>query len=117
MFNWNYQSFKSYREIAAYEKWDIPHSQDHNTSLYWKWFMAQFGNELAKEYNALCPDIPESWIQITWEEAKESLDESNLNCGFDAEDARGVKSRRLPSDSSDSSCEIFPETRGYPLIL
>lgn len=75
MFNWNYQSFKSYKEVAEYANWDIPYSGDPNTSLYWKWFMAQFNKELAQHYKALCPEIPEAWKKITWKEANQSLDE------------------------------------------
>ena len=86
LFNWNYHSFKNYKEIEEYENWDIPYSQDHKASLYWKWFMAQFDKELAEHYKALCPEIPEAWKEITWEEAKESLDEPDLNFQFSVEE-------------------------------
>ena len=71
----NYHPFKKYKELDEYIDWDIPYSRDHNASLYWKWFMAQFGKELAEEHKAVCPDIPEAWKKATWEEAEKNLDE------------------------------------------
>jgi len=88
LFKCNYQSFRKYREIDEYKNWDIPRSHDHTTSLYWKWFMARFAEELAKHYNALCPKLPEAWEKVTWEEAKEILDELDIN--FDVEDVLAV---------------------------
>jgi hypothetical protein len=85
LFNKNYHSFRTYREIAEYENWDIPYSQNHYASLYGKWFMAQFVEQLAERYDAMPPKIPEAWQDITWEEAHQSLDEPffDLSLCFD----------------------------------
>lgn len=77
-FNWNYRSFKNYKEVAENTNWDIPYSGDIKTSLYWKWFMAQFDKELAEHYKTLSPEIPEAWKEFSWEEAKESLNEPDF---------------------------------------
>ena len=70
----NYHPFKSYKELDEYKDWDIQCIRDHNASLFWKWFMANFVQELAEHFNALRPKIPTAWKDVTWEEAKGSLD-------------------------------------------
>lgn len=61
--------YKCYKEI--YPDWKIPPDSD-----YWKYVMAKYNTDLAKEYNANPADIPESWNDITKEQAEKSLKKS-----------------------------------------
>ena len=62
----DYHPFKNYKELDEYKDWDMQFSRDHNASLYWEWFMAQFGKELARYYSAICLKIPaaESYVRL-----------------------------------------------------
>ncbi|KAL0970230.1 hypothetical protein UPYG_G00239120 [Umbra pygmaea] len=72
--NWECHPYKTYREI--YTDWHIPADASIEASDYWKYVMASFNKEFAKEYNALPADIPPAWQFITCKQAKNSLKES-----------------------------------------
>ncbi|XP_071955544.1 interferon-induced very large GTPase 1-like [Antedon mediterranea] len=66
-----WHKYHEYRTV--YESWMIPPIVDTNTQLYWKWFMAKYNKEFADFHGCLEAEIPDSWKQITWEEAKQDL--------------------------------------------
>ncbi|XP_067117836.1 interferon-induced very large GTPase 1 isoform X2 [Osmerus mordax] len=66
--------YKTYREI--FPNWQIPADSSIQASDYWKYVMAQFNKQFAKEYNALPADIPSAWKNITKVQAENSLKES-----------------------------------------
>ena len=68
--------YKDYRTVDDnYKSWSIPPDSSFEASIYWKWFMATFANELAEHYDAEKPDIPSAWENISFEEAKKYLQE------------------------------------------
>ena len=70
--------YKQYHQ--NYPDWDIkPDSNLKESSSYWMWFMAKYVKELADEYEAKAPEIPNSWRQITVDQAKTSLKDSYCN--------------------------------------
>ncbi|RXN21498.1 interferon-induced very large GTPase 1-like isoform X1 [Labeo rohita] len=72
--NYEYHPYKRYREI--FPDWHIPADASIQASDYWKYVMARFNTQFAKEYNARPADIPLAWKLITKEEAEKSLKES-----------------------------------------
>ncbi|XP_034146221.1 interferon-induced very large GTPase 1 [Esox lucius] len=66
--------YKKYREI--FPDWHIPADASIDASDYWKYVMAKFTNDFAKEYNAEAAEIPFAWKQITKKQAAKSLKES-----------------------------------------
>ncbi|CAI5672466.1 unnamed protein product [Oreochromis niloticus] len=66
--------YKNYKEI--YPDWKITPDSSLEASDYWKYVMAKYNTDLAKEYNAEPADIPESWNDITKEQAEKSLKKS-----------------------------------------
>ena len=63
-----------YKEYyILYPDWVIP-ADLSDTSLYWKWFVANHIDKLAEHYSVkICP-IPDSWKSVTWEQAKEEME-------------------------------------------
>uniref|UniRef100_A0A673W6B7 Si:dkey-85k7.12 n=1 Tax=Salmo trutta TaxID=8032 RepID=A0A673W6B7_SALTR len=72
--NGKYHPFKKYRDI--FPNWHIPADPSIEASDYWKYVMAKFNKEFAKEYNALPAITPQAWKCITKEQAEKSLKES-----------------------------------------
>ncbi|XP_035770925.1 interferon-induced very large GTPase 1-like [Neolamprologus brichardi] len=72
--NGRWHPYKKYKEI--YPDWKIPPDSSLEASDYWKYVMAKYNMDLAKEYNANPADIPESWNDITKEQAEKSLKKS-----------------------------------------
>ncbi|XP_062240594.1 up-regulator of cell proliferation-like [Platichthys flesus] len=73
-----YHFYKNYREI--YPDWKIPPDESHQASDYWKYVMATFNEEFAKEHGAKPADIPTTWKVITRLKAEQSLKGSfNMN--------------------------------------
>ena len=64
--------YKDYRSV--YHNWSIPPDTTARSCLYWKWFVSTHRLALAKEYNALPPEVPPHWSQITWQEIKKDLE-------------------------------------------
>ena len=58
--------YKEYRDI--YPKWKITPDLSISASSYWKWFVCKYSSEIAKRYDAMETDIPESWKEITKEQ-------------------------------------------------
>ncbi|XP_062568254.1 interferon-induced very large GTPase 1-like [Saccostrea cucullata] len=57
------------------DPWFIASMSNHSRSVYWRWVMSTFGNELAKAFGAENPDIPSSWREISKADAEKSLDD------------------------------------------
>ncbi len=73
--------YKKYHIL--YPDWAIPADNSTGTSLYWKWFVANYIDELA-EYHCCkpCP-IPDSWKELDWKEVKEELQRKMNNIKVD----------------------------------
>ena len=63
--------YKEYYKI--YPDWTIP-ADLSDTSLYWKWFVANYVDMLAKHHSCKPCPIPDSWKSVTWEQAKEKME-------------------------------------------
>ena len=61
---------------TKYPDWNIIPDRNFGTSLYWKWFMVTFHDDLVKHFQVKPGDIPPEWERITWDQAKESLNET-----------------------------------------
>uniref|UniRef100_A0A3P8TTS5 Si:dkey-85k7.12 n=1 Tax=Amphiprion percula TaxID=161767 RepID=A0A3P8TTS5_AMPPE len=72
--NNEYHSYKGYKEI--YPDWNICPDVSLEASDYWKYVMKTYNEEFAKAYGAEPADIPETWKQITDQQALASLKES-----------------------------------------
>ena len=63
-----------YKEYyTLYPDWVIP-ADLSDTSLYWKWFVANHIDKLAKHYSCKPCPIPDTWKSVTWEQAKEEME-------------------------------------------
>ncbi|XP_053271611.1 up-regulator of cell proliferation [Pleuronectes platessa] len=70
--------YKKYKDI--YPDWKIPPDGSYEASDYWKYVMAKFNEEFAKEYGLKPADIPTAWKKITRLQAQQSLKGSyNIN--------------------------------------
>jgi hypothetical protein len=56
-----------------YASWKINGDNTVECGVYWKWFMATYSSQLARQYNVAEPDIPEDWKLLTKEEAFKDL--------------------------------------------
>ncbi|XP_030635117.1 interferon-induced very large GTPase 1-like [Chanos chanos] len=63
--------YKDYREI--FPDWNIIPDSSIQASDYWKYVMAKFNEEFAKQYNAQPADIPSEWKNIKKEQAEKVL--------------------------------------------
>ncbi|XP_037614234.1 up-regulator of cell proliferation-like isoform X8 [Sebastes umbrosus] len=66
--------YRRYTDI--FPDWRITPDRSLKASDYWKYVMAKFNEQFAAIYDAKPADIPETWKQITPEQAEESLKES-----------------------------------------
>ena len=66
---------KYYNYYKFYPHWKITPNVSASTSLYWKWFVANYIREIAKKIGAkeASTSIPKDWKEITKEQAIESL--------------------------------------------
>ncbi|KAE8278949.1 hypothetical protein D5F01_LYC22531 [Larimichthys crocea] len=69
--NHEWHPYKDYRTI--FKDWRITSDKSLEASDYWKYVLAKFNKEFAKEYNAQPADIPYTWKSITHKQARESL--------------------------------------------
>ncbi|XP_026008060.1 up-regulator of cell proliferation-like [Astatotilapia calliptera] len=72
--NHKYHPYKYYKEI--YPDWKIPPDVSLEASDYWKYVIAKYNNNFAKELNAKPADISAAWNDITRDQAEKSLKES-----------------------------------------
>ena len=63
-----------YKEYyILYPDWVIP-ADLSDTSLYWKWFVANHIDKLAKHYSCKPCPIPVTWQRLKWKQAKEEME-------------------------------------------
>ncbi|XP_039856985.1 up-regulator of cell proliferation-like [Simochromis diagramma] len=72
--NHKYHPYKRYKVI--YPDWSIPPDVSLEASDYWKYVIAKYNMDFAKQYNKVPADIPAAWKNITKQQATESLKES-----------------------------------------
>ena len=67
--------YSKYYEV--YPDWTIPPDKSATNSLYWKWFVAEYSEDIAKEFNAKPPPVPLLWSTYThkdkWPEVEKDL--------------------------------------------
>ncbi|OCT59057.1 up-regulator of cell proliferation [Xenopus laevis] len=71
---WQWHPYKEYRTF--YPDWAIQPDPSITASDYWKHIFYRFNQEFALKYNAKPADLPDTWLQITEEQALESLMET-----------------------------------------
>ena len=64
-------SFKDYQSV--FPKWSIPPDPAPQGSLYWKYFVARYKNEIAKRFGAKPPAVPTSWSRVGRNQVMQSL--------------------------------------------
>ena len=66
--------FHPYKEYKTYlPDWDIAPNPTMEVSKYWMWFVGKYIDKLVTEYNAVKPEVPESWKAISDKDALDSL--------------------------------------------
>ena len=68
-----FHPYKEYQKL--YPFWTIPADMSRESSMYWKWFVANFHEHLAKHYSAKSPTIPDDWKKLEWTAVKQDLRE------------------------------------------
>ena len=72
--DWKPHPYKDYRKVNSdYALWKIIGDRTLESGSYWKWFMATYSSQLAKLYDAVEADIPESWQSLSKEKEIEKL--------------------------------------------
>ncbi|XP_031749216.1 up-regulator of cell proliferation [Xenopus tropicalis] len=72
--DWEPHPYKEYRTF--YPDWAIQPDPSLTASDYWKYVFNRFNKKFAKEYEAEPADLPGAWLQITEEQALQSLMET-----------------------------------------
>ena len=63
-----------YREYTRiYPTWFIPLDVNAKSSLYWKWFIGNFHEEVAAHFEVVDAEIPDGWKQLKWQKVKEVM--------------------------------------------
>ena len=63
--------YKEYQRI--YPHWSIPVDLSSEASMYWKWFVGHYHNEIAEHFDTKMTTIPDAWKQLRWEDVKRDL--------------------------------------------
>ena len=73
------RKFHPYKEYTKlYPKWEIICDRSMEASSYWKWFLGNYGNEMAEYYGAKANGIFREWKKhFMWEEAKQEVENMN----------------------------------------
>ncbi|XP_020793905.2 LOW QUALITY PROTEIN: up-regulator of cell proliferation-like [Boleophthalmus pectinirostris] len=71
---WQWHPYKRYKEI--FPAWNIVPDISLKASNYWKYVLAKFNFQFAREYKALPANIPQAWKWIPKKQVEESLKES-----------------------------------------
>ncbi|XP_076029065.1 interferon-induced very large GTPase 1-like [Oratosquilla oratoria] len=64
-------NYRDYKEF--FPDWDIAPLPEIDSTPYWMWFFSTYHSQLIKWYSTKPANIPESWKQITKEDALKSL--------------------------------------------
>ncbi len=68
-----YHPYNDYKSI--YKNWEIAPDISSESSLYWKWFVGKYYENIAKEFVAKPPDVPNEWHHIEWSAVEKNLKE------------------------------------------
>ena len=66
-----YHPYRDYKK--HFPEWDIPPTPNMDSSQYWKWYLNRFQTDIVRVVKCKLPDMPESWKDVTKDEAIESL--------------------------------------------
>ena len=69
--NHEWHPYKEYQKY--YPNWVITPDSSRQVLSYWKWFVAEYSEQIAKYFNTKETELPDTWISSTWEDAKEDL--------------------------------------------
>ncbi|XP_063060752.1 interferon-induced very large GTPase 1-like [Engraulis encrasicolus] len=72
--NWKFHPYKEYKTF--YPEWDIPGDPTLQATAYWKFFMANFNEEIAKDYDLNPAIIPDDWKLLTQADALKNLQQA-----------------------------------------
>lgn len=68
--------YKGY--AALYPKWEIVTDKSMEASVYWKWFLGNYGKEIAEYHGAEINEIFDEWkVHFEWKDAKQAT-ENNI---------------------------------------
>ena len=65
--------YRNYKEY--YGSWEIPPQRKAEVSLFWKWFLNKFHDDIVNRFQVKHGSIPTNWKNISWEDAMKSLSE------------------------------------------
>ncbi|KAK5878466.1 hypothetical protein CesoFtcFv8_023866 [Champsocephalus esox] len=68
---WQWHPYKDYKDM--HPDWMIQPDASLEASDYWKYVMAKYNEQFAEAFHFKPADIPAAWIEITREQAEESL--------------------------------------------
>ena len=69
-----YRKYKDYQEKSLYPDWRIKQDRRIEASMYWKWFVGKYHQQLAEHYSMKDNDeIPSEWTCLNWEDVKCAL--------------------------------------------
>ncbi|CAL4062326.1 unnamed protein product [Meganyctiphanes norvegica] len=72
--NFKWHNYKEYKTVnCEYEKWNITPDTSIEGTAYWKWVFVHFKKQFEELHEAKCPELPDTWTNLNWENAKESL--------------------------------------------
>ncbi|KAL2096318.1 hypothetical protein ACEWY4_008466 [Coilia grayii] len=71
---WKSHPYKDYRKF--YPEWNIPGDASIEATAYWKYFMANFNEQIAKDYDLKPAIIPDDWKALTKADALKSLQQA-----------------------------------------
>ena len=63
--------YKDFHKI--YPKWSIPVDISAESSIYWKWFVGHYSEEIAKHFGMKTNEFPSEWRKLTWQDAKKDM--------------------------------------------
>ena len=69
--NGEWVQYKHYRDY--YPEWYIPAQLKCEASIYWKWIIANYSDELETHFKFSKSEVPRKWCDITWEEVERWL--------------------------------------------
>lgn len=72
--NYTFHPYKDYRKF--YSEWDIPGDSTIEATAYWKFFMANYNDQIAQDSDLQPANIPDDWKELSKEDAVNSLKQS-----------------------------------------
>ena len=72
--NGRHHPYKDYRQIYEFKKWSITPDKSAAASTYWKWFVRDHAESIARFFSAKAKKADEQWRKYSWNEAKQYLE-------------------------------------------